>query len=65
MSIQELTPLIDQLSSEELLELEAHIRERRARDWDDQIERDAQSGKLDGLLAEVDAEIKAGLSRPL
>ncbi len=57
--------LIDRLSSEELDELEAHLKEVRARLWDEQIERDAHDGKLDGLLAEVDAEIKEGLSRPL
>ncbi len=65
MSIQEIESLVDQLSPEERDELEAHIQELRAREWDEQIERDAKNGKLDALLAEVDAEIKAGLSRPL
>jgi len=60
MSVQELTPLLDRLSPEELDELEAHLKELRAQKWDEQIERDAQSGKLDALLAEVDAEIKQG-----
>jgi hypothetical protein len=65
MSVQEITSLVDQLSSEERDELEAHLQELRAREWDEQIERDAEEGKLDTLLAEVDAEIQAGLSQPL
>lgn len=65
MSVQEITPLIDQLSPSELDELEAHLQELRAQKWDEQIERDAQSGKLDAILAQVDEEIKQGLSRPL
>lgn len=33
--------------------------------WDEQIEDDLESGRLDTLLAEVDAEYEAGLARPL
>jgi len=65
MSVQELTPLIDQLSSAELDELEAHLQELRAQKWDEQIERDAESGKLDGLLARVEEEIKQGQFREI
>jgi len=65
MSVQEITPLIDRLSPAELDELEAHLQELRAQKWDEQIEHDAESGKLDALLSQVDEEIKQGLSRPL
>ena len=33
--------------------------------WDDQIERDVQSGKLDKLIAEAREDIKAGRVSPL
>lgn len=65
MSVKEIESLVDKFSSEELNELEEHIKELRARKWDEQIERDAKAGRLDAMLAEVDADIKAGLSRPL
>ena len=33
--------------------------------WDKQIEDDLDAGRLDALLAEIDAEYEAGLARPL
>lgn len=33
--------------------------------WDQQIEHDLEAGRLDSLLAEVDAEYEAGVARPL
>ncbi|MGD9587645.1 MAG: hypothetical protein AB7Q37_10545 [Pyrinomonadaceae bacterium] len=33
--------------------------------WDRQIAADLESGKLDDILGEVDAEIKSGLAKPL
>jgi hypothetical protein len=33
--------------------------------WDHQIEEDARSGRLDHVLAEVDADIAAGRTKPL
>lgn len=33
--------------------------------WDEQIEDDLDAGRLDVLLAEVDAEYEAGLAEPL
>ncbi len=65
MSVKEIESLIEALSPEERDALALHLEELRAREWDKQIARDTQSGKLDALLAEVDAEIKSGLSRPL
>jgi hypothetical protein len=33
--------------------------------WDEQITQDLEAGRLDPLLAEVDKEYEAGLSKPL
>ncbi|HEX4964206.1 MAG TPA: hypothetical protein VF173_25495 [Thermoanaerobaculia bacterium] len=33
--------------------------------WDQQIEEDLETGRLDALLAEVDDEYEAGLAQPL
>jgi len=65
MSVQEITPLIDQLSPSELDELEAHLQELRAQKWDEQIERDAQSGKLDALAEKAKENFAAGRFREI
>ncbi len=40
-------------------------RRRETELWDEQIEQDAEAGRLDALLEQVDAEYEAGLSKPL
>lgn len=65
MSVRELEMAITQLSAKELAELMAWLEEYYAQIWDEQIETDLESGRLDALLAEVDREYKAGLSQPL
>jgi hypothetical protein len=54
-----------QLSLDELLELSNWLAEYQAQVWDEQIEADLEAGRLDLLLAEVDAEYEAGLAEPL
>ena len=41
------------------------LAERHAQLWDQQIEGDLESGRLDSLLAEVEEEYRAGLAKPL
>ncbi len=65
MSVKEIESLVDGLTREELDELEAHLQEVRARLWDEQIERDAQSGKLDALAEKAKANFAAGRFREI
>jgi len=65
MSVQEIEAAIVKLSIPQLLELSTWLEEYQARVWDQQIEADLATGHLDTVLAEVDAEYKAGLSQPL
>ena len=65
MSIQEIEAAIRQLPPHELAELMAWLEEHQAQAWDQQIETDLEAGRLDNLLAEVDAEYKSGLGEPL
>ena len=65
MTIQEIEQAITELSSNELARLREWFDEYFAQVWDEQIERDAASGRLDKLIAEVDEEYNAGLSKPL
>ncbi len=68
MTVQEVKDAILGLSREEMAELEAWLgvqEEEASRKWDAQIERDINAGKLDGLAAQVRADIAAGRTRPL
>lgn len=65
MSVQEIETAITQLSSEEFWKLSDWILEQRNRDWDRQIEDDFNSGRLDALLDQADAEYEQGLTKPV
>jgi len=65
MTIQEIEQAITELDPDELARLREWFDEYYAKKWDEQIEQDADSGRLDKLIAEVDEEYNAGLSKPL
>ncbi len=65
MTIQEMEVAIRNLSPKELDELMAWFEEYYAQVWDKQIDDDANSGRLDNLLADVDKEYNSGSSKPL
>jgi hypothetical protein len=56
------------LSSEERREFWDRVvahEAKRLDEWEEQVERDSNSGKLDPLLAELKEDIKAARVRPL
>jgi hypothetical protein len=65
MSIAEIEQAIAELSPEELARFREWFDEYYAQVWDEQIERDAKSGRLDRIISEVDEEYDTGLSKPL
>lgn len=65
MSIADIEAAIEQLPAKDVATLMSWLAEYHARVWDQQIEEDLDAGRLDALLAEVDAEYKAGLAKPL
>jgi len=65
MGIQEIQAAIIKLPIKRLIELSTWLEEYQARLWDQQIEADLAMGRLDDILAEVDAEYEAGLAQPL
>lgn len=65
MSVSEIEAAITRLPAEKVRELKVWFADYYNRLWDRQIEADLESGKLDGILAEVDAEIESGLVKPL
>ena len=56
---------VEQLSEDELRKFRAWFQELQTRLWDERIERDSQSGKLDWLRDEALAEHHAGKTRRL
>ncbi len=64
-SVEELEKQIENLSPEELSELRTWFFELDARLWDQQIEADAEAGKLNGLIGEALTEYRAGKAREL
>jgi uncharacterized membrane protein YkoI len=56
LSSQERQELWDRVAAEEANNLD---------DWEKQIERDSNAGKLDHLLAELKDDVKAGRVKPL
>jgi hypothetical protein len=64
MTVREIEIAITRLTAKDLAQLMAWFGDYRAQMWDKQIEEDLEAGRLDAVLAEVDAEYAAGLSQP-
>ena len=64
-TVAEIQAAIEKLSPAEKLELEKWFAEFQADAWDAQIEEDIKAGKLDHLIAQAEADIAAGRTRPL
>ena len=65
MSIVEIENAIRQLPPEKVNELVEWLADYHAELWDKQIAEDLDAGRFDSLLDEIDAEIGAGLAKPL
>ena len=65
MSVQEIKEAVQRLSLEERAEVAACLHSWSNDAWDDQIKHDVASGKLDKLLANVDADIAKGNLRDM
>jgi hypothetical protein len=65
VSLAEIKTAIRQLSFEQRAELAAWLHGWNDDDWDEQMQRDIASGKLDDVLREVEDDIKAGRVREM
>lgn len=65
MSVEEIEKAITKLSAKDRAKLRAWLKERDAEAWDKQIERDAESGKLDKLIKESERDFAKGHYRKL
>jgi hypothetical protein len=57
MSVQEIKDALQSLSLEERAEVAACLHSWEDDEWDEQMKRDLASGRLDKILAQVDADI--------
>jgi hypothetical protein len=64
-TVQEIESAIEKLPRAEFLALVDRLRARHADAWDQQIEADAQSGRLDALFARLEKENRGQPEIPL
>ena len=64
-AVQELQSAVSQLSVEELARFRAWFDEFDAEVWDEQLEEDVESGKLDRLANRAIANFRAGKCKQL
>ena len=65
MTLKEIEQKISQLPPEELAEFRKWFLRFDSDRWDEQIEKDAASGKLDSLAQEALREFRSGQTNPL
>ena len=65
MTVEEIEEAIGKLSEQQFRELLCRMKARAAEAWDRQIEEDAEAGRLDFLLEELEDDIAAGRTKPL
>jgi hypothetical protein len=63
--VEQIEQQIRELTAGEFSELRDWVISQDWKAWDAQIETDARSGKLDQIVAEAEADYKAGRTRPL
>jgi len=65
MDIKEIESAIAQLPPSELAELAKWFEEFQAQVWDEQLEQDVKSGRLDALLKQAEQDFEQGQCDPL
>jgi hypothetical protein len=63
MSIQGIKEAVKNLSLEERAEVAACLHTWKDDEWDDEMKRDLAAGKLDKIVAQVDADIAESKTR--
>jgi hypothetical protein len=63
--VEQIEHQIRELSAGEFSELRNWVLEQDWKAWDAQVESEARAGKLNKVIAEADADYKAGQTRPL
>jgi len=64
-TVQEIEAAIEKLAPDEFFALVGRLRERHPDAWDRQIEADANSGRLERMIALLEPENRGQLDKPL
>lgn len=64
-TVQEIEAAIEKLAPGDFFALVGRLRERHPDAWDRQIEEDANSGRLDRMIARLEQENRGQLDKPL
>jgi hypothetical protein len=64
-TVEEITAAIERLPADQVARVRAWLAEYAERLWDEQIERDERTGRLDALIDRALEEHRAGRTRPL
>jgi hypothetical protein len=64
-TVEEITAAIRQLPADDVARVHAWLEDFAERLWDERIERDERSGRLDSLIDKALEEHRAGRTRPL
>ena len=62
-SLEEIEQAIEKLPPEEFLQIARWVREREQRQWDERLDSDSASGKLDFLFTEAESDSADGFLR--
>ncbi len=62
---EEITAAIERLPADEVARVRAWLEDYAEQLWDEQIERDERTGRLDSLIDRALEEHRAGRTRPL
>jgi len=65
MNIKEIESAISQLPPAELAELAKWFEEFHAQIWDEQLEQDVKTGRLDALIKQAEQDFEQGQCEPL
>ncbi len=65
MRAKEIETAITKLTTQDVEKLAVWLANYRNREWDEQIGRDLDEGRLDNFLKTAEAEYQAGNTRPL
>jgi len=63
-TVQDIERAAEQLAPEDFARLAAWVNRRQAEAWDQQIETDAQAGRLDKFVDEALEDLRAGRTTP-
>jgi hypothetical protein len=64
-TVEEITAAIEQLPADQVVRIRAWLADYAERRWDEQIEQDERTGRLDSLIDRALEEHRAGRTRPL